>query len=60
MVTVAQRRAAVGHLTDRRFSQRRACQLVGLPRSVAWHWINGRDDADLRQRLKALAERYPR
>ena len=60
MVTVAQRRAAVDHLTDRRFSQRRACRLVGLPRSVAWYRLKGRDDADLRHRMKVLAERYPR
>ena len=60
MVTVAQRRAAVDHLTDRRYSQRRACRLVGLPRSVAWYRLKGRDDAQLRDRLKVLAERYPR
>ena len=60
MVTVAQRRAAVDHLTDRRYSQRRACRLVGLPRSVAWYRLKGRDDAPLRDRLKVLAERYPR
>jgi len=60
MVTVAQRRAAVDHLADRRYSQRRACRLVGLPRSVAWYRPKGRDDAALRRRMKVLAERYPR
>ena len=59
-MTVAQRRAAVDHLTDRRYSRRRACRLVGLPRSVAWYRRQGRDDAELRGRLKVLAERYPR
>ncbi len=48
------------HLTDRRYSQRRACRLVGLPRSVAWYRPKGRDDAPLCDRLKVLAERYPR
>ena len=59
MVAAAQRRAAVHHLTDRRYSQRRACRLVGLPRSVAWYRLKGRDEADLRHRLKVLAERWP-
>ena len=59
-MTVAQRRAAVDHLIDRRYSQRRACRLVGLPRSVAWYRRKGRYDAELRHRLKVLAERYPR
>ena len=59
-MTAAQRRTAVDQLTDRPFSQRRACRLVGLPRSVAWYRLKGRDDAELRHRLKVLAERYPR
>ena len=41
MVTVAQRRAAVDYLIDRRYSQRHACRLVGLPRSVAWYRLQG-------------------
>ena len=60
MVTVAQRRAAVNHLTDRRVSQRRSCRLVGFSCAVAWYRLKGCDDADLRDRLKVLAERYPR
>ena len=32
---------------------------MGLPRSVAWYRLKGRDDADLRHRLKVLADRYP-
>ena len=47
------------HLTDRRFSQRCACRLVGLLRSVAWYRLKGRDDPELRHCLKVL-ERYPR
>lgn len=60
MVTAAQRRRAVEHLKDRRFSERRACRLVGLSRSVAWYRLKGRDDAALREQLKGLAEQYPR
>ena len=33
---------------------------MGLPRSVVWYRLKGRDDAQLRDRLKILAERYPR
>ena len=60
VVDAAQRRAAVDHLTDHRVSQRRSHRLVGLSRSVAWYRLKGCDDADLRDRLKVLAERYPR
>lgn len=60
MVTAAQRRRAVDHLKRRRFSERRACRVVGFSRSAAWYQPKGRDDAGLRQRLATLAERYPR
>lgn len=61
MVTATQRRRAVHYLTSRRLSsERRACRLVGLSRSVARYTPTGRDDAGLRSRLKALAEQYPR
>jgi len=60
MVTATQRRRAVGHLKNRRISERRACRLVGFSRSAAWYKLQGRDDAGLRARLKTLAERYPR
>ena len=60
MVTAAQRRGAVEHLKNRRFSERRACRLVGFSRSAAWSRLKGRDDGALRARLKTLAERYPR
>ena len=59
-MTAAQRRRAVEHLKSRRFSERRACRVVGLSRSVAWYRLRGRDDEALRSRLKTLAERYPR
>ena len=60
MVTAAQRRRAVDHLKSRRFSERRACRLVGFSRSAAWCPLKGRDDGALRTRLKTLAEDYPR
>lgn len=40
--------------------ERRVCRLPGFSRSAAWCGLKGRDDADLRARLKVLAERYPR
>lgn len=60
MVTAAQRRRAVDHLTSRRVSQRRACRLARFSRSAAWYRPQGRNDGALRRRLRALAERYPR
>lgn len=59
-MTAAQRRRAVEHLKSRRFSERRACRLVGFSRSAAWSPLKGRDDAALRCRLRELAESYPR
>lgn len=42
-------------------SQRRACRLLGLYRSVArYRSVSRRDDAPLRQRMRALAQQYPR
>jgi putative transposase len=60
MVTATQRRRAVEHLKNRRISERRACRLVGFSRSAAWYKPQNRDDAELRTRLKVLAEKYPR
>ncbi len=60
MVTAAQRREAVTHLKTRRFSERRACRLVRFSRSSAWYRLKGRNDSELRDRLKVLAEQYPR
>lgn len=59
-MTAAQRRRAVDHLKNRRFSERRACRLVGFSRSASWRPLKERDDQALRSRLKILAERYPR
>ena len=41
-------------------SQRRACRLVGLSRSVAQYRCKPRNDEALRARLKELAARYRR
>ena len=43
-----------------RTSQRRACRLAGLARSVAQYRCRAKTDDDLRARLKALAARYRR
>ncbi len=60
MVTARQRRQAVDHLKSRRYSERRACRLVGFSRSAAWYRLKGRDDDTLRTQLMTLAERYPK
>ena len=59
-MTAAQRRRAVEHLKSRHYSERRACRLVGFSRSAIWSPPKGRNDAPLREQLKALAEQYPR
>ncbi len=56
----AQRHRAVDHLKNRRFSERRACRLVGFSRSASWRPLKVRNDEPLRSRLKSLDERYPR
>jgi putative transposase len=60
VVTASQRRQAVDYLKSRQFSERRACRLIGFSRSAAWRPLKGRNDQELRSRLKALAEQYPR
>lgn len=60
MVTATQRRRAVEHLKRRNISERRACRLLSFSRSAMWRPLQGREDDVLRQRLKQLAERYPR
>ncbi|MEM1111917.1 MAG: IS3 family transposase [Pseudomonadota bacterium] len=60
VVTARQRRRAVEHLKSRNVSERRTCRVIGFSRSAVWRKLQGRDDADLRHELKALAERYPR
>ena len=61
MVKPAVRRKQVQHLVSgKMLSERRACGLVGISRSVAQYNSHRRCDAALRLRLKELAERYPR
>ncbi|GEM_PF-6304818 len=55
-MTAAQRWRAVDHLKDRRVSERRACRLTDFSRSAAWYPLKGRDDVELRARLKVLAD----
>ena len=59
-MTARQRRRVVEHLKGERVSERHACRLVGFSRVAMWKPLKGRGDADLRARLKQLAERYPR
>lgn len=60
MVRPGQRRRAVEFLKSHQISQRRACRLVQFSRSSAWRRLKGRNDGELRSRLKALAEQYPK
>ncbi|MAY70083.1 MAG: IS3 family transposase [Halomonas sp.] len=61
VVTPEAKRRAVTHLvTGGWLSQRHACRLLGLPRSVARYQAMPRDDEPLRARLNALATCYPR
>ena len=55
------RRQAVAHLVALGLvSQRRACHLVGIHRSVARHQPGRADEAALRTRLRELAVAFPR
>lgn len=61
MVTPAARRELAGRLAHaHNFSERRACRLVGLSRSVHRYRARPRDDAPLRRRMRELALKYPR
>jgi len=61
MVTPAARKKAAGHVVPRvRLSERRACRVIGLSRSVFRYQSCRMDDDVLRGRLKALAEQYPK
>lgn len=61
MVTPAARREAAQHLFEAgMLSERRACGLLGISRSVARYESDRPGDIPLRQRLRELAERYPR
>ena len=61
-MTPAQRRAAAAYVQERfRFSQRRACRLVGGVRStIRYRRRRQRDDELLRRRLRELAAQRPR
>ena len=61
MVAPAARRRGVEYLmTVNQFSQRRACRLVNLSRAVMHYKCRPKNERHLRERLKVLAERYPR
>ena len=59
-MTPADRRAAANHVMGvLGLTERRACRLVGLSRTVARYTSCRRPDDALRSRLKALAEQVP-
>lgn len=60
MVTARHRRRVVEHLKSGCVSERRACRLAGISRTAMWKPLKGRSDTELRNRLKQMAERYPR
>ena len=59
-MTARHRRRVVEHLKVGCVSKRRACRLAGISRTSMWKPLKRRNDAELRARLKQLAERYPR
>ena len=62
VVAPALKRRAAGHLIKTHgISERRACRLLQLHRSVArYRSLSRRDDAPVLAQLKALAQQYPR
>lgn len=57
----AQRRAAVAHVQHHfELSQRRACRVLGTPRSTMRYQSRREDDEPLRRRLRELAAQRPR
>ena len=60
MTPVARRESAEYMVSRELSSERRACSLVGLSRSVAQYRRRRRGDEKLRGRLKELARKYPR
>lgn len=61
MVTPAARRQGVKHLVTAGLrSERRACRLLGVSRSVVQYRSVAPPDTKLRERLKTLAAQYPR
>jgi putative transposase len=56
MVTPAAKREAVAHLRSAfELSERRVCRIIGCVRMTVRYHSRRQDDADLRQRLRALA-----
>jgi putative transposase len=57
MVSSSRRRAAVQELREKRgYSERRACALVGCPRSTSQYRIRRVDDPSLVERIRSLIE----
>jgi putative transposase len=60
MVGAPQRRLGVEFLMQRKISQRRACVLLGFSRSSCRYGLHPRAAGSVGERLKTLAQRYPR
>lgn len=60
-MSAAMKRAVVGQLMQEQgFSERRACRLLGLSRSVKQYQGKRETDAEIAKQLRRLAERHPR
>ena len=61
MVSLAERRRAASHLeAEHGVSERRACQVVGIPRSTKRRPSGRIEEAKLVRRVHELSDRYPR
>ena len=61
MVKPASKKQVITHIKRRfNFSERKACQLVGLSRTGYRYMPRASNDEPTRIRLKALATQYPR
>ena len=60
MVSTPQRREAADFLVEKQLSQRRACQLVSLPRSSYAYPAHPRHDEEVVECLKKIIQAHPR
>jgi len=58
--SAAKRRVVQHRVESGLLSERRGCRPIEVSRSTVRYKAHGPDDSDLRSRMKALAEKYPR